>query len=127
VETMRLSSKTSPAPSGRPTIPNIGSSGTKIIQGIDSHCSATWADLPVLPCNQCFKLPPPAASTGGSGTCFHKDTLISYMGSRDLTMLDLEHHPECRIPHKVIADGVKIDMDSGHSLRLTNEETYVTS
>jgi hypothetical protein len=42
-------------------------------------------------------------------------------------MADLEHHPECRIPHKVIADGIKIDTDAGHSLRLTNDHLVYTA
>jgi hypothetical protein len=61
------------------------------------------------------------------GPCFHKDTFITYKGTAALKMADLEHHPECRIPHKVIADGVKIDTDSGHSLRLTNDHLVFTA
>jgi hypothetical protein len=39
-----------------------------------------------------------------SGSCFHEDTTISYKGT-ELSLSELQKHPECAIPHIVSAFG----------------------
>lgn len=42
-------------------------------------------------------------------------------------MSDFENHAECRIPHKVIENGVRIETVDGHVLRLTDDHLVFTS
>ncbi len=61
------------------------------------------------------------------GKCFHQDTLITYKERSHLSIADLEQHPECRIPHRVRADGVRIETSGGHVLRLTDDHLVFTA
>jgi hypothetical protein len=42
-------------------------------------------------------------------------------------MSDFENHAECRIPHKVMSNGVRIETVDGHVLRLTDDHLVFTS
>lgn len=53
--------------------------------------------------------------------------MISYKNEVSLKLTDFEDHAECRIPHKVVANGVKIETDQGHILRLTDDHLIFTS
>ncbi len=44
-----------------------------------------------------------------------------------MTLADLEHHPECSIPHRVRAEGVRIETSGGHVLRLTGDHLVFTA
>ncbi len=43
-----------------------------------------------------------------------------------MKLAELEHHPECSIPHRVRADGVRIETSDGHVLRLTDDHLVFT-
>lgn len=70
---------------------------------------------------------PASTVPSSSAPCFHKDTLVTYKDQKNLRLSDLEHHPECRIPHTVIADGVTIETNKGHVLRLTDDHLVYTA
>ena len=53
--------------------------------------------------NTCRYQVPAAPST--SAPCFHKDTIITYAGKQH-TFEEIRTHPECSIPHVVLAHGV---------------------
>jgi hypothetical protein len=58
--------------------------------------------------------------------CFHESSRITY-DNQELSMADFESHPACRIPHKVVADGVSIATSCGSTpLRLTNTHLVFT-
>jgi hypothetical protein len=48
----------------------------------------------------------PASTPPSGGPCFHETTLITYKTEKSLKMSDFENHAECRIPHKVMSNGV---------------------
>jgi len=76
------------------------------LQGVVADWRLSWVD---------------SSNGGGSGPCFHSDTIITYK-DQQYTQAQLLKHPECRIPHIVkTVDGVQIKTDCGHTLRLTND------
>lgn len=65
---------------------------------------------------------------GGGGTgnlfCFHESSLISYKGSKEVTLdaIDKGVFDECLIPHKFVGEGVSIITDChAEPLRLSND------
>lgn len=60
------------------------------------------------------------AAPASGNSCFHIDTTITYEG-QEFRLEDYAKAGDCHIPHKVIGDGVRIEMDGGRVLRLTND------
>jgi hypothetical protein len=69
----------------------------------------------------------PATTSPSAAPCFHETTLITYKTEKSLKMSDFENHAECRIPHKVMSNGVRIETVDGHVLRLTDDHLVFTS
>jgi len=61
------------------------------------------------------------------GTCFHKDTVVTYEG-REMGKSELEQHSDCRIPHVVRSRGVVVHTTCADKpLRLTADHLVFTA
>jgi glycosyltransferase involved in cell wall biosynthesis len=62
-----------------------------------------------------------------AGTCFHKDTVVTYEG-REMGRRELEKHSDCRVPHVVRAVGVAVHTTcAAKPLRLTSDHLVFTA
>lgn len=59
------------------------------------------------PCPSAGAFPPTSGPSGGSNTCFHTSSIITYKGKAH-TLEDLRRNLECAIPHTVLRRGLAI-------------------
>jgi hypothetical protein len=117
--------------------------GTSAVVNVYGNTGCTGASQTIGPVTNgvCTQVAIPGLGTGdvklswsstacpSSSVCFHEDTLITYNGA-ELSLTQLERHPECSIPHIVHAVGSIVTAMCGASepkvLRLTSGHLLYT-